>query len=171
VHLPKGRPGGRIDTHDLTAVVDVLIDNVFAHTDEGVPLEVSVMITPQRFVALLVEDGGPACRARTSSPAAAAAAGPAAWASTSCAGPRSRPAARWSSGARGSAAPPWACCSRPPRTRSAPSGFSPERPAPRPQARPAAPVAHRAAGDPEVPGLGLSAAQATEHRIPSFFAT
>jgi signal transduction histidine kinase len=59
VHLPKGPAWGRIDTHDLTAVVDVLIDNVFAHTDEGVPLEVSVMITPQRFVALLVEDGGP----------------------------------------------------------------------------------------------------------------
>jgi signal transduction histidine kinase len=59
VHLPKGPAWGRIDTHDLTAVVDVLIDNVFAHTEEGVPLEVSVMITPQRFVALLVEDGGP----------------------------------------------------------------------------------------------------------------
>jgi signal transduction histidine kinase len=59
VHLPKGPAWGRIDTHDLTAVVDVLIDNVFAHTEDGVPLEVSVMITPQRFVALLVEDGGP----------------------------------------------------------------------------------------------------------------
>jgi signal transduction histidine kinase len=59
VHLPKGPAWGRIDAHDLTAVVDVLIDNVFAHTDDGVPLEVSVMITPQRFVALLVEDGGP----------------------------------------------------------------------------------------------------------------
>lgn len=59
VHLPWGAAWARIDAHELADVVDVLVDNVFAHTDEGVPLEVTVQVTPQRLVALVVEDGGP----------------------------------------------------------------------------------------------------------------
>lgn len=48
----------RLDTADLTDVVDVLIDNVFAHTDEGVPLEVWVAPRADGAVVLTVEDGG-----------------------------------------------------------------------------------------------------------------
>jgi K+-sensing histidine kinase KdpD len=49
----------RIDAVDLTDVIDVLIDNVFAHTEEGVPLEVTVNAGANREVALAVQDGGP----------------------------------------------------------------------------------------------------------------
>jgi len=59
IHLPAHPTWARIDQVDLTDVVDVLIDNVFAHTEEGVPLEVSVTETPSREIMLVVEDGGP----------------------------------------------------------------------------------------------------------------
>lgn len=49
----------RLDADDLADVVDVLIDNVFAHTEEGVPLEVWVIQRLDGGVALTVEDGGP----------------------------------------------------------------------------------------------------------------
>ncbi|HEY6798445.1 MAG TPA: HAMP domain-containing sensor histidine kinase [Kineosporiaceae bacterium] len=48
----------RLDASDLSDVVDVLIDNVFAHTEEGVPLEVWVAPRPNGAVVLTVEDGG-----------------------------------------------------------------------------------------------------------------
>jgi signal transduction histidine kinase len=48
----------RLDAADLSDVVDVLIDNVFAHTDEGVPLEVWVVPRADGAVVLTVEDGG-----------------------------------------------------------------------------------------------------------------
>jgi signal transduction histidine kinase len=48
----------RLDPSDLSDVVDVLIDNVFAHTEEGVPLEVWVAPRPNGAVVLTVEDGG-----------------------------------------------------------------------------------------------------------------
>jgi signal transduction histidine kinase len=48
----------RLDASDLSDVVDVLIDNVFAHTDEGVPLELWVAPRPNGAVVLTVEDGG-----------------------------------------------------------------------------------------------------------------
>ena len=48
----------RLDAADLCDVVDVLIDNVFAHTDEGVPLEVWVAPRADGAVVLTVEDGG-----------------------------------------------------------------------------------------------------------------
>jgi signal transduction histidine kinase len=48
----------RLDAADLSDVVDVLIDNVFAHTDEGVPLEVWVAPRADGAVVLTVEDGG-----------------------------------------------------------------------------------------------------------------
>jgi signal transduction histidine kinase len=57
--LPTVPTWAKIDTVDLTDVVDVLIDNVFAHTEDGVPLEVSVLQTPAGEVMLVVEDGGP----------------------------------------------------------------------------------------------------------------
>jgi signal transduction histidine kinase len=48
----------KLDAADLSDVVDVLIDNVFAHTDEGVPLEVWVAPRADGAVLLTVEDGG-----------------------------------------------------------------------------------------------------------------
>jgi signal transduction histidine kinase len=39
-------------------VVDVLIDNVFAHTDEGVPVEIWVVPRADGAVVLTVEDAG-----------------------------------------------------------------------------------------------------------------
>jgi len=48
----------RLDPAELQDVVDVLIDNVFAHTDEGVPLEVWVAPRPNGAIVITVEDGG-----------------------------------------------------------------------------------------------------------------
>jgi signal transduction histidine kinase len=49
----------RLDAADLADVVDVLIDNAFAHTEEGVPIEVWVIQRIDGAVALTVEDAGP----------------------------------------------------------------------------------------------------------------
>jgi signal transduction histidine kinase len=57
--LPIRPTWARIDVADLTDIVDVLIDNVFGHTEEGVPLEVTVNAGPNREVVLAVQDGGP----------------------------------------------------------------------------------------------------------------
>ncbi len=46
------------DPQDITDVVDVLLDNVFAHTEPGVGLAVSVRVTAGE-AALVVEDEGP----------------------------------------------------------------------------------------------------------------
>jgi len=59
VSVPPDRElRARLDPSELQDVVDVLIDNVFAHTDEGVPLEVWVAPRPNGAVVLTVEDGG-----------------------------------------------------------------------------------------------------------------
>jgi len=59
VSVPPDRElRAKLDAADLSDVVDVLIDNVFAHTDEGVPLEVWVAPRPNGAVVLTVEDGG-----------------------------------------------------------------------------------------------------------------
>jgi len=47
------------DANDLADVVDVLLDNVFAHTDDGVPIEVWVVPRADGAIVLTVEDGGP----------------------------------------------------------------------------------------------------------------
>lgn len=57
--LPSRPTWARIDSVELTDVVDVLIDNVFAHTDEGVPLEVTVNTNAAHEIVLAVQDGGP----------------------------------------------------------------------------------------------------------------
>ncbi|GAB3241997.1 HAMP domain-containing sensor histidine kinase [Kineosporia babensis] len=57
--LPSRPTWARIDTVELTDVVDVLIDNVFAHTEEGVPLEVTVNTNAAHEIVLAVQDGGP----------------------------------------------------------------------------------------------------------------
>jgi signal transduction histidine kinase len=57
--LPMRPTWAKIDAVDVTDVIDVLIDNIFAHTEEGVPLEVTVNSGPSREVVLAVQDGGP----------------------------------------------------------------------------------------------------------------
>jgi signal transduction histidine kinase len=47
-----------IDADDLADVVDVLVDNVFAHTPEGTPFRVS-LVGDGELVELRVEDDGP----------------------------------------------------------------------------------------------------------------
>jgi signal transduction histidine kinase len=48
----------RLDAADLADVVDVLVDNVFAHTDEGVALSVWVVMRADGNIILSVEDAG-----------------------------------------------------------------------------------------------------------------
>lgn len=56
--LPERPVRARLDASDLADIVDVLVDNVFAHTDEGVPITVWVVERGDRAVVLSVEDGG-----------------------------------------------------------------------------------------------------------------
>jgi signal transduction histidine kinase len=48
----------RLTEYDLTTAVDILLQNVFVHTDEGVPLRLSVSSDPEGMVAVSVEDAG-----------------------------------------------------------------------------------------------------------------
>lgn len=57
--LPEVPMRIRLDAADLADVVDVLIDNAFAHTEEGVSIEVWVIQRIDGAVALTVEDAGP----------------------------------------------------------------------------------------------------------------
>jgi signal transduction histidine kinase len=57
--LPDRPLRARLDAADLADVVDVLIDNVFAHTDDGVPVEIWVVPRADGAVVLTVEDAGP----------------------------------------------------------------------------------------------------------------
>jgi signal transduction histidine kinase len=56
--LPDRPLRARLDAADLADVVDVLIDNVFAHTDDGVPVEIWVVPRADGAVVLTVEDAG-----------------------------------------------------------------------------------------------------------------
>ncbi len=56
--LPDRPLRARLDEADLADVVDVLIDNVFAHTDDGVPVEIWVVPRADGAVVLTVEDAG-----------------------------------------------------------------------------------------------------------------
>ena len=49
----------KVGADDLRDVIDVLLDNVFAHTDDGVPIEVWVVPRADGAIVLTVEDGGP----------------------------------------------------------------------------------------------------------------
>lgn len=57
--VPERPMRARLDAAELADVIDVLIDNVFAHTEEGVPLEVWVAPRADGAVVITVEDGGP----------------------------------------------------------------------------------------------------------------
>ncbi len=56
--LPDRPLRARLPETDLADVVDVLIDNVFAHTDDGVPVEIWVVPRADGAVVLTVEDAG-----------------------------------------------------------------------------------------------------------------
>jgi signal transduction histidine kinase len=56
--LPDRPLRARLDAADLADVVDVLIDNVFAHTEDGVPVEIWVVPRADGAVVLTVEDAG-----------------------------------------------------------------------------------------------------------------
>jgi signal transduction histidine kinase len=58
VAVPGVRVPVRVADEDLADVVDVLIDNVFAHTPDGTPFEVTLSVVAHR-VTLAVADGGP----------------------------------------------------------------------------------------------------------------
>lgn len=49
----------RLTEYDLTTAVDILLQNVFTHTDEGVPLRLAVAGAPGGPIRITVEDGGP----------------------------------------------------------------------------------------------------------------
>ena len=55
-------PGGpmpvRLTGYDLTTAVDILLQNVFTHTEEGVPLRLSIAGEAGGQVRIAVEDGG-----------------------------------------------------------------------------------------------------------------
>lgn len=83
ITLPHERALVALARDDLTDLVDVLVDNVFAHTPEGVPLAISLSVSPNvspdvwpdvdpgaAAVVLSVSDGGPgfARGARTDRP-------------------------------------------------------------------------------------------------------
>jgi signal transduction histidine kinase len=57
--LPDRPLRARLPTNDLADVVDVLIDNVFAHTEDGTPVEIWVVPRADGAVVLTVEDAGP----------------------------------------------------------------------------------------------------------------
>ncbi|MGZ4604467.1 MAG: ATP-binding protein [Kineosporiaceae bacterium] len=57
--LPDRPLRARLDAADLADVVDVLIDNVFEHTDDGTPVEIWVVPRADGAVVLTVEDAGP----------------------------------------------------------------------------------------------------------------
>jgi signal transduction histidine kinase len=59
VTLPRIPVTARIEASDLADVLDVLIDNVFAYTEDGVPLDLTVAAEPGGGASLTVEDGGP----------------------------------------------------------------------------------------------------------------
>jgi signal transduction histidine kinase len=57
--LPDPPLRARLSENDLADVVDVLIDNVFAHTEDGTPVEIWVVPRADGAVVLTVEDAGP----------------------------------------------------------------------------------------------------------------
>jgi signal transduction histidine kinase len=56
--LPDQPLRARLSANELADVVDVLIDNVFAHTEEGTPVEIWVVPRADGAVVLTVEDAG-----------------------------------------------------------------------------------------------------------------
>jgi signal transduction histidine kinase len=57
--LPNRPLRARLSEKDLADVVDVLIDNVFAHTEDGTPVEIWLVPRADGAVVLTVEDAGP----------------------------------------------------------------------------------------------------------------
>ena len=102
--LPDRPLRARLDAADLADVVDVLIDNVFAHTDDGVPVEIWVVPRADGAVVLTVEDAGPGLPSVDIINRGSRTPAPPAWGWTSSGVPRWPAAAASSSAARGWAA-------------------------------------------------------------------
>ncbi len=64
VGLPDGPVPVAVAAADLRDVVDILVDNVFAHTPDGTPFTLALVGDAER-VTLVVEDAGPGLSART----------------------------------------------------------------------------------------------------------
>jgi signal transduction histidine kinase len=56
--VPERPLRAKVSSDDLSDVIDVLLDNVFAHTEDGVPIEVWVVPRADGAIVLTVEDGG-----------------------------------------------------------------------------------------------------------------
>ena len=59
ISIPSAATPAAIDASDLVDVVDVLVDNVFAHTPDGTAFAVSLTRSDPRLVRLEVADAGP----------------------------------------------------------------------------------------------------------------
>ena len=59
VELPEGPVRCAVDASDLTDVVDVLVDNVFAHTADGAAFSVSLQSSEGQVVLEVADDGPP----------------------------------------------------------------------------------------------------------------
>lgn len=67
VSFPGAESGGTVDVQlaaeDLGDLVDILIDNVFAHTSDGTPFAVSLEVRAQRALLVVADGGSPGHRA------------------------------------------------------------------------------------------------------------
>lgn len=59
LHVMPGPVPVRLTEYDLTTAVDVLLQNVFVHTDEGVALGLGIGAGPDGLVQVTVADAGP----------------------------------------------------------------------------------------------------------------
>lgn len=72
--IPRSTTAVGVATDDLTAAIDALIGNVFAHTAEGIGYRLTVETTPQT-ATVTIEDSGPGFAHRQLLPRGASAAG------------------------------------------------------------------------------------------------
>ncbi len=68
VHVTPTAPPVAVDAGDLRDIVDILVDNVFAHTPEGTPFRID-LATDASDVVLRVTDDGPGLPAPSAAPA------------------------------------------------------------------------------------------------------
>ncbi len=57
LRIPKVRARALLDEGELAAAIDILIENIFSHTDDGVPMSLEVHVTRER-AEIRVGDGG-----------------------------------------------------------------------------------------------------------------
>jgi signal transduction histidine kinase len=57
LRIPTARARAPLDETDLAAAIDILIENIFSHTEDGVPMSLEVHVTRER-AEIRVGDGG-----------------------------------------------------------------------------------------------------------------